>query len=467
MKQITVAGAAAIGGVLAVRRLLAKRALLAANGTHETDQSYESAAHRILILGGGFGGVATALGLDRLVGQRDDVSVLMVDRDSAMLFFPLLWTVADGRADPSDVVVPVRAFQRRRRFHLLHAEITGIDLDRREVQTSAGTRPYDLLVVALGSITAVPDLPGLRQRARLFHSPIDALELRNHLIEAVETAHQVEDPEERRAWLTFVVGGGGDTGIELAATIRTYLASGLMPTYPWLRKEPHRVIVVGRADRLVPMSEPETSVAVRRELEAQGIEVLTGVAIEGVTERTVRTSRGEIPARTLFWAAGITAPPVVRELPIEHARNGAVVVDATLRVPARPEVYVIGDSAWAFDGVTHAPVPPTAQAAEHEGRYVAGAIAARLSGGEVSPFHFRPMGHLALLGHGTGVGRIGPFTITGRLAWLLWHSYYLSHIPSWRNQIRLITAWVLSGVAGRETAQLPLDRAPARSSQAP
>jgi NADH dehydrogenase len=212
---------------------------------------------------------------------------------------PLLWTVADGRADPSDVVVPIRAFQRRR-FHLLHAEVNRIDLDRREVQTTADARSYDVLVIAPGSVTAVPDLPGLREHARVFHSPIDAMELRNHLLEAVEAAHQTDDSAERQAWLTFVVGGCGDTGVELAATIRTFLATGILAAHPWLTEMPPRIVLVGRADRLIPMSEPVTSDAVRRVLQEQGIEVLTGVAIEVVTDRTVRTSRGEIPARTLF-----------------------------------------------------------------------------------------------------------------------------------------------------------------------
>jgi NADH dehydrogenase FAD-containing subunit len=236
------------------------------------------------------------------------------------------------------------------------------------------------------------------------------------------------------------------------------LATGLLAEYPWLADTPPRVVVVGRADRLVPMSEPSTSDAVRRVLEEEGIEVRTGVAIEAVSDRSVRTSSGEIPARTLFWAAGIVAPPPVRELPVEHARNGALVVDDHLRLPGYPDVYVVGDAAWAFDAETRAAVPPTAQAAEHEGRYVAEAIAAGLAGQETAPFRFRPLGHLALLGHGTGVARIGPFTLTGRLAWLLWHGYYVSHIPSWRNRLRLLADWLLTGVTGRETAQLPLGR---------
>ncbi|MDP9374811.1 MAG: NAD(P)/FAD-dependent oxidoreductase, partial [Chloroflexota bacterium] len=430
----------------------------------QTEREYRTARTRVLILGAGFGGVTTALELDRRLtqgvpdgGRAGDVSILVIDRDNAQIFSPLLWLVADGRTSPNNVVVPVRAFQRGRDFHLLQAEVERIDLERREVVTSAGSRPYDVLVIALGSITAVPDLPGLRAHARVFHTATDALELRNHLIDAIETAHRLDDPTERQAWLTFVVGGGGDTGIELAATIHNYLVAGLFKEYPWLADAPPRIVIVGRAERLVPMSTARTSAAVERILEAEGIEVLTGAAITAVGEGMVHTSRGDIPAHTLFWAAGVAAPPVVRELPVEHARNGSVLVDERLRVRGRPEVYVIGDSAWAVDPVTRAGVPPTAQAAEHQGRYVAGAIAAGLAGREALPFRFRPRGHLALLGHGTGVAQVGPVTFTGLPAWLLWHGYYLTHIPSWRNRARLAADLLLAWLTGRETGQLRIE----------
>ena len=450
-------GAALAAGAFAAGRLArgASRGGAAAHRS-ETEAAYRAAGTRILILGGGFGGLATALGLDRRLAHRDDVSVLVVDRNNDLLFTPLVWTVADGRANPNDVVVPIRAFQRGRRFHVLRAEIEAIDLDARQVRTTAGDRPYDTLVVALGSRTALPDLPGLREHAHQFHSPADAMELRNHLIDAVEAAHETDDPDERQTWLTFVVGGGGDTGIELAATIHEYVTTALLAAYPWLADARPRIVVVGRADRLVPMSSPRTSDAVRRTLEHEGIEVWTGAAIEAVTETAVRTSRGDIPARTLFWAAGITAPAVVRALPVEHARNGAVIVDDRLRLPGHPEVYVIGDAAWAFDAATHDPVPPTAQAAEHQGAYVAAAIAADLAGEPVPPFRFRTKGRLALLGKRTGVAELGPVTISGLPAWFLWHAWYLYRIPSWRNRLHLLTDWLLAALAGRETGQLRL-----------
>jgi NADH:ubiquinone reductase (H+-translocating) len=450
---------ALLSGVVAalVRRRTTMRSSRRNRHRSETLFAYHAARHKILILGAGFGGMAAALRLDQRLGGRSDTSVLVVDRDSALLFTPLLWTVADGRANPNDVVVPIRAFQRGRTFHLLHASVEETDLDRREVHTSAGTRSYDYLVIALGSVTAVPALPGLRERALRFHTPADAMELRNHLIDALENAHHTVDAQERREWLTFVVGGGGDTGVELAATIRDYLEVGLLAEYPWLVDERPQVVVVGRAQRLVPMSSPTTSAAVERILREVGVEVWTDVAIEGVTEREVQTSRGAIPARTLFWAAGITAPQVVRDLPIEHARNGAALVDETLRVRGRAEVFVVGDSAWAFDGVSGDPTPPTAQAAGHMGDYVADAIAGLIAGRHPEPFRFVTLGRLALLGNRTGVAEVFGLAVDGLPAWLLWHGYYLSRIPAWRNRIRLLTTWLLAGLTGRETAQLRLD----------
>ena len=410
----------------------------------ETLFGYSAAQHKILILGAGFGGVAAALRLDARLRNRADTSVLVVDRDSALLFTPLLWTVADGRVNPNDVVVPIRAFQRGHDFHLLHANVEAIDLERREVRTSVGVRPYDYLVIALGSVTAIPPLPGLRERAFRFHSPADALEFRNHLIDALEQSHHTLDAQERSEWLTFVVGGGGDTGVELAATMRDYLEVGLLAEYPWLANERPRIVVVGRADRLVPMSTPATSAKVRKVLTELGIEVWTGVSIEGLTDRAVLTSEGPIPSRTLFWAAGISAPPVVASLPVEHARNGAVIVDATLRIPGRPEVFVVGDNAWAFDGQTKEPTPPTAQAGEHMGLYAADAIAELIAGRQPKPFRFRTLGRLALLGERTGVAEVFGLAFDGFPAWLLWHGYYLSKIPAWRNRLRLLVDLGLS-----------------------
>src|SRR5438067_4319875 len=252
--------AAMAGAALVGRRLMRPRVdKRRSEHVSQTEESYRRAGTRILILGAGFGGLATALKLDQQLRPSDDVSVLVVDRDNDLLFTPLLWTVANGRTSPNNVVVPIRDFQKGRRFHVLHDEIESIDLDRKEVQTSQDSYPYDILVIALGSHTAVPDLPGLREHALPFHTPADALQLRNHLIDAIEAAHKATDPAERQEWLTFVVGGAGDTGIELAAIIHDYIITGLFGEYPWLADASIRVVVIGRAERILPMSDLRTS----------------------------------------------------------------------------------------------------------------------------------------------------------------------------------------------------------------
>jgi len=453
-------GALALGGGAALIRRLLYQAGIGGQRRHasQSEAEYREAKTRILILGGGFGGISTALKLDKLLKNNHDTSVLVVDRDNSTLFTPLLWPVANGTASPNSVVVPIRAFQRNRNFHVLHAQVERIDLEDRVVYVSgAQARPYDVLVIALGSVTQVPNLPGLRERALLFASPADALTLRNRLIDAIERAHRALSAEERRAALTFVVGGGGDTGVEVAATIWDYLESGLLAEYPWLADEQPRVVVVGRSDRLVSTSPERVSRAVQRSLETKGIEVQVGSAILSVTDTAVYTSNGEIPAHTIFWAAGTSAPVIVRDLPVEKARNGAIMVDDHLRMQEYPNVYVIGDSGWAYDARTGDPLPPTAQAAEQQGTYVAKLIAASLEGRDRKAYSPRSLGHLVLLGRHAGVAHIGPLTFTGLPAWLLWHAYYLSHIPSWRNRIFLLTGWLLAALTGRETSQLRLD----------
>ena len=437
------------------------------NGSHvsATEEMHRQAATRVVILGAGFGGLTTALELEKKLGRKSDTSVLVIDRDNSQMFTPLLWTVASGRTNPNNVVVPIRDFQRRRRFHAQQAEVEGIDFERREVLTSAGPRPYDYLVIALGRQTIVPDLPGLRERALTFQSAGDAVALRNHLIDAVELAHNTTAPEERRARLTFVVSGGGDTGVELAATIREYLSSGLFKNYPWLQDSPARVVLISRSDRLVPSSSPKVSAMVQRVLEKQGVDVFTGVSVEGASDGLIQTSQGALSAYNIFWAAGTSAPRVVRELPLEHARNGSLIVDDYLRVLGRPEVFAIGDAAWVIDPASGQGVPPTAQAAQGQGKYVANAIAGAIAGKDAGPYKYTTLGHLSLLGKRTGVAEVGPLTFSGFPAWVVWHGAYLLRINSWRKRLRLLDDWALAEVIGRETSQLRLDadREPAQA----
>jgi NADH dehydrogenase len=465
MRYVSTVTLAAVGAVVvALRWRAARRPPAPPRPIHvsESEQAFLNAGTRVVILGAGFGGLAAALTLDHLLGGQRDVSVLVIDRDNSSLFTPLLWTVADGRADAADVVVPIREFQRGRRFHVLQAEVRGIDVERRQVQLDVGVRPYDYLVIALGSVTQFPPLPGVVENARPFRTPADAISLRDQLIDAVEAAHRATSEDERRAWLTFVVVGGGDTGVELAGVIHSYLAAGLLAEYPWLANHgggpAFRVVLVGRAPRLLPMGLASDSDTIRRILEREGVEVLTNTSVEAVRPDAVVTSRGEIHAHTVFWAAGISPTPVLRDLPVKHAKGGTIVVDDHLRLPGHPEVSVVGDAAWAFD-TDGRPVPPTAQASEYTGAYVGRAIAAMIRGqSETAAFRYAPLGHLALLGPGQALARVGPILLSGRLAWLAWHAYYLYRIPTWKRRIELLSSWIVAASFGREVAQLRVGR---------
>ena len=456
MRSSIIGALLGVATAMLVPRLRARRSRRAHKHKSETREEYERAGTRILILGGGFGGVKTVLELDRRLHNRPNVATLLVSRETGELFVPLLWTLADGRSGANHVTVPLRSFQKGRAFHVLNAEVTGIDLDRRVVQTSAGSRSYDMLVIALGSVTSMPPIPGLRDHARTFRSPADALQLRNEIVNAVERAHASTNQREREALLTFVVAGGGDTGTELAAAINDFLRNTLAQQYPWIFDVPPRVAIVERADRILPLASPDVAKRVQRALEHAGVELYTGAAIERVTEEAVYAGDSVIPTRNVFWAAGVNAPAVVRELPVEHAPNGAVIVDDRLRIPNYPNVYVVGDAAWANDGLTGRPVPALAQAAEHEARYVARAIVAALDNKPLLPFHFTKLGEMTLLGKRNAVAEVGPFVVTGEPAWLLWHAYYLSHIGSWKNRLLLAADWALAATLGPETGELRL-----------
>jgi NADH:ubiquinone reductase (H+-translocating) len=307
-------------------------------------------------------------------------------------------------------------------------------------------------------VTTVPEsIPGAREHALVFRSPADAMQLRNRIIDALEGAHQATNAAERRAWLTFVVIGGGETGTELAPTIYDFAQRTLEKQYPWLVDEPIRVVVLESAERLVPLSSESVSRRVRDSLERRGVTVHTSAGVDRIDDEAVYARPLRVPARTVYWAAGVAPPQLVREINADHAKNGALLVDEHLRVRGHANVYAIGDNAWAVDSQSGQAVPALAQAAEREADYVAGAIVAGLRGTPLEPFHFKKLGQMTLLGNYDAVAEIGPLTFTGPPAWLMWHAYYASRIGSWRTRIYLVTGWVMAALFGRETSEIPLD----------
>jgi len=412
----------------------------------QAKRPYDAADIRILVLGGGFAGHMAARTLAAQLRSVERVAILLVNRDDAMLYTPLLWKVAAGEIPARDAVIPYHDVDQG--FAVLTAEVEKIDLERRQVRTSAGVHPYDVLVVALGSVPAVPDLSDVRRNALTFHTLSDAVGVRARLRKAVEAARDEPDPAERRALLTAAVVGGGDTGVELAATMREYLTSAVRRRLPGAPADLVRVVLLEREARLMPFGPPAVSATLQQILESQGVEIRLNEAVTGVEPGVLMTSRGAVPARTIVWATGVRAPDVVRRLPGRHAVNGAVLVDSYLRLPGYPDVYVIGDAA-AIYGRADALVPATAQAAEGEGRYAAMVIARALAGYEIRPYRYTTRGHLTLLGRRNGLAEVGPATIAGLPAWLLWHGYYLSRLPAGRRRASLATDLALGSLRRR------------------
>ncbi len=343
------------------------------------------ASHRVVIVGGGFGGLNAA----RELGRDPRVAVTLVDRRNFHLFQPLLYQVATGALSPGDIAQPLRSVLRRNQnTTVLLGEAVGIDLERREVLMSdGGPIPYDTLVVATGARHSYFGRDDWAAHAPGLKSIDDALEIRRRILIAFEAAEREQNPERRHEWMTFVVVGGGPTGVELAGALGEISNDTLRRDFRSIHPPDARIILVEALDRVLPPYPPDRSTSAKRQLERLGVEVRTGTRVVDLDERSVRVQVGdreeEIPARTVLWAAGVQASSFARAVATatgaETDRAGRIVVGRDLAIPGHPEIYAIGDDAvqpWKKDR----PVPGVAQGAIQPGQHVGKAIRRRLAG---------------------------------------------------------------------------------------
>src|SRR5690242_17793656 len=300
---------------------------------------------RVLILGGGFGGLYAALHLDKTIAADPDIEVTLVNRENFVLFTPMLHEVAAGELDLSDIVSPLRQMLRHVRF--LEADVEEIDLEEREVTVAYGIHqlrkslPFDHLVIALGSETNFFNLPGVEERAVTMKSLSDAFVLRNQVLALLEVASVVEDPAVRRDLLTFVVAGGGFAGTETIGAVNDYVREAIR-YYPGLNESEIRFVLVHPREVILPELGEELGRYAQRKLAARNVDIRTNTRVNAYSERGVELSNGDIiPARTLVWTAGVTPPAVLRNLPCRQMRN-RIVVEETLEVPGFPGVWEIG-----------------------------------------------------------------------------------------------------------------------------
>jgi NADH dehydrogenase len=391
---------------------------------------------RVIIVGAGFGGLYAARAL-----KRADVDLLVLDRTNYHLFQPLLYQVATATLAPTDITAPIRHLLRKQRnTTVLMATVVAVDLERRVVNTQDGASyPYDYLILSAGARHAYFGHPEWEAIAPGLKSIDDAIELRNRLLSAFEKAETIEDAAERAEWLTFVVVGGGPTGVELAGMIPSIAKETLVKEYRRFDARDTRVILLEGGPRVLPTYVPELSEHARNDLTSLGVEVRTGALVTGVEWGAVHVGDEIIRSRTVMWAAGNAASPLGRVLGVPVDRAGRVPVEPDLSAPGHRELFVIGD--LASISTRGKPVPGVAPAAMQMGAHAAKNIRRDLEQRARVPFVYRNKGDLATIGRYRAIADFGRFKVTGILAWWFWLFLHILYLAGFRNRISVLIEW--------------------------
>jgi len=401
------------------------------------------AGHRLLVLGGGFGGLDVVRAVARSRPARGYWDTLLIDKENFFQFNPLLPAVAVGAVETRHIVYPLREMARHRRVRFIKNKVLAIDLDRRVVELHNGLiEPWDTLVIALGSVTNWFGVPGAERHARPFKTVVDAMTLRARVVELFEMAEQARSDAQRRRLLSFVLVGGGVTGVEVAAELIEMARETLLPRYPSLAPSHLSVTVVEAGERLVPTARPAHSAYVMRFLLRQGVRVLLGTSVTRVEPHAVVLADGRrLEAFTSVWTAGVRPPELVLRLALEHHRDGRVRVDRELRALRAdgspfPDVYVIGDCAAATRGDGRMQ-PQLSQTAIAMGTHVGRTLVRRAEGKAAEPFAFRDAGYIISLGKHSSVLDLFGIPLSGKLAWLAWAGAYLIKMVGFRKQLEV------------------------------
>lgn len=411
---------------------------------------------KIVIVGGGFAGLAAAMHLDRTLAHRRDIEVTLVSRENFTLFTPMLHEVAAAELSPGDIVNPIRRILRRVTF--LEAEVERIDTEARAVRCVGGVGRiqadlrFDHVLVALGSETNWLDVPGVAEWAVPMKTLGDAALLRNRVVALLEEAVLQRDDTARRRLLTFVAAGGGFAGVETIGALNDLLREAVR-FYPKLSPASIRLVVVHPGERLLPELGDALGAYAERKLRARGVEVITGARVARYDGSVVELDNGHgIPAETLVWTAGVKPSAVLEPLWCKK-HHGRVEVDAFLRVPGAPGLWAAGDSAAVPHGATGGIHPPTAQHALREGRIAAKNIAASILGRPLTPFTYSMRAQLATIGRRTGVAVVFGHRFSGFLAWWLWRAVYLVKLPRLTKKLRVVASWTLGVLFGADIEQ--------------
>ena len=432
--------------------------------------------HRVLIIGGGYGGLYTARAL-----ARHDVDITLVDRRNHHLFSPLLYQVATGALSPSDIAQPLRLILRKQQnTRVLLGEAIGIDPDARTVQLDDGSDlPYDSLVVATGTKHSYFGNDAWADHAPGIKTLEDALQMRARILDAFENAELETDSTRQHAWMTFVIVGAGPTGVELAGSLCEIARDALPRDFRSINTEEAQVFLVEGSDRVLPTYPRSLSRAAARQLAQLGAiirtrSMVTEIDVDGVTiEAAGGGSSSRIEARTVLWAAGVAVGKfgvaVAAATGAPTDRVGRIEVDLDLTIPGHPEIFVVGDlasAAWKDDKT----VPGVAQGGIQGGQYAARTIRARLDGVTLPPFDFRDVGELATIGRLRAVADFRVIRFSGFVAWFMWLGIHIFWLIGLQNRLLVMTRWAWSfmsrGRGSRLITGLPRDRSHASDSEA-
>jgi NADH dehydrogenase len=443
---------------------------------------------RIVILGGGFAGVAVLNRLQERFQTDVSVDISMISKDNYLLFTPMLHEIASGMIETRHIVTPIRTFCNRSRFYC--ADVESVDLKNKSVKLRSslltpisGTQntitdsmekngmslPYDYLVIAVGSETRFFGMSDVEQNAFTIKTLYDAIRLRNHVIYLLEQADQLLPESDynnnnnvfghsQEEILTFVIVGGGFAGVETAGELNDFIRDSVKYYYHNIDKSKIRVVIVQSGNRLLPEMSEELAQFALEKLRKSGVEIILNSRVIGATEHSVKLKDGNIiPTKTIIWSGGVAPSSLVQSLSCMHDnKSGRIIVDKYLEIPEYKGVFALGDCAFIIDPNTGNPYPPTAQHAIREGAVVAQNIIAyieeKMDKKEV--FDYKTKGLMASIGKHTGVGNLMGIQVQGFLAWWIWRNYYLANLPTLHKKIRVLVDWIIDIFFRRDVTML-------------
>ena len=409
---------------------------------------------RIVIVGGGFGGLAAAIAL-----RRTPAEVILIDRTNHHVFQPLLYQVATAVLSPGQIGSPIRGILRKQKnTTVVLAEVTGVNKEQRYIVANSADRkevhiPYDYLILATGARHSYFGHNEFERFAPGLKTLADAEALRNHILQAFEQAEAEEDPRKHRDLLTFILVGAGPTGVEMAGALAVLVRTTLRSEFRRIDPLAARIVLVDMADRVLGSFAGKLSVAAKRRLEELGVELRLGHAVEQIDADGVIVGGERIFSRTVIWTAGVAPSPAGKWLAVETDRAGRVKVQSDLSVPGHPEIFVIGDTAsFQQDGK---PLPGVAQVAMQQGRYVGKLIQRRIKGKPApDPFHYFDKGNMAVVGKGFAILQSGRVQASGFSAWLAWAAVHLQFLATRNLRISVFIQWVWTYLTGQRGSRL-------------